>query len=383
LKIVIAPDSFKGSVSAIEAAQAMERGVKRYFPHAETIKVPIADGGEGTMESLIMATGGRKVEVQVTGPLGQIVDAAYGVLPSGNVAVIEMAQASGLTLIAADDRNPLVTTTYGTGELIKKALDDGCRSFILALGGSATNDGGAGMLQALGLHLLDDSDNEVGWGGAHLEHIKSIDRRDWDARIAESQFLIATDVQNPLLGSMGATYIYGPQKGVTPNLLEQLEKSMTSWADLIEQTNGVRLHELAGAGAAGGLGGAFLAFFPTTIQRGIDVVIEYTGIHTHLRGADLVITGEGQIDAQTASGKTPMGIAQEAQKYHVPTIAIAGSVGKDIDKLYEYGIQAVFSIMNGPMTLQQAMDDAAELIESTTAQVIRTAYIRSEGRTNG
>lgn len=361
----------------------MERGVKRCFPHAETIKVPIADGGEGTMDSLVMATGGRKIEVQVTGPLGQIVDAAYGLLPSGNVAVIEMAQASGLTLIAADARNPLVTTTYGTGELIKKALDDGCRSFILALGGSATNDGGAGMLQALGLHLLDDSGNEVGWGGAQLEHIKSIDDRDWDARIAESQFLIATDVQNPLLGSLGATYIYGPQKGVTADLLEQLEMSMTAWADLIEQTNGVRLHELAGAGAAGGLCGAFLAFFPTTMQRGIDVVIQYTGIHTHLAGADLVITGEGQIDAQTASGKTPMGIAQEAQKYNVPTIALAGSVGKGIEKLYDCGIQAVFSIMNGPMTLQQAMDDAAELIELTTDQVLRTVYLKSERRING
>lgn len=379
MKIIIAPDSFKGSISAIEAAEAIERGIKRSFPQAETIKAPIADGGEGTMDSLIMAAGGHKVEVQVIGPLGQIVDAAYGVLPSGNVAVIEMAQASGLTLIAADERNPLVATTYGTGELIKKALDDGCRSFILALGGSATNDGGAGMLQALGMHLLDESGNEVGWGGAQLAYIKSIDDRDWDTRIAESQFLIATDVQNPLLGLMGATHIYGPQKGVTPDLLEQLEMNMTAWADLIEQTNGVRLHELAGAGAAGGIGGAFLGFFPASIQRGIDVVIQYTGIHTHLAGADLVITGEGQIDAQTASGKTPMGIAQEAQKYNVPTIAIAGSVGNGIDKLYEYGIQAVFSIVNGPMTLQQAMDAAAELIESTTEQVIRTIYLRSEG----
>jgi glycerate kinase len=375
VKIVIAPDSFKGSISAMEAAQAMERGVKRCFPNAETIKVPIADGGEGTMDSLVMSTGGRKRAVQVTGPLGQNIDAAYGVLPDGQVAVIEMAQASGLTLIAADDRNPLVATTYGTGELIKKALDDGCRSFILALGGSATNDGGAGMLQALGLHLLDEAGDEIGWGGGHLARVRSIDDRDWDTRIAESQFLIATDVQNPLIGRTGATYIYGPQKGVTPHLLDQLEEGMTVWADLIEQTNGVRLHELAGAGAAGGLCGAFLAFFPATIQRGIDVVIEYTGINSHLVGADLVITGEGQIDAQTASGKTPMGIAQAAQQHDVPTIAIAGSVGKGIDTLYDYGIQAVFSIVNGPMTLEQAMNDAAQLIDSTTEQVVRTVFM--------
>jgi glycerate kinase len=380
VKIVIAPDSFKGSISAAEAATAIERGIKHCFPQAETIKIPIADGGEGTMDSLVMATGGRKVEVRVTGPLGQYVDAAYGLLQSGNVAVIEMAQASGLTLITSDERSPLTATTYGTGELIKKALDDGCRSFILALGGSATNDGGAGMLQALGMHLLDDAGNEVAWGGGQLKHIQTIDARNWDARIAESQFLIASDVQNPLLGPNGATYIYGPQKGVTPEMLELLEENMTAWANLIQQTNGAKVHELAGAGAAGGLCGAFLAFFPTTIKRGIDVVIQYTGIHTHLDGADLVITGEGQIDAQTASGKTPMGIAQEAQKYNVPTIALAGSVGQGIDILYEHGIMAVFSIMNGPMTLQQAMDNAAALIESTTEQVMRSVYLRSGGR---
>ena len=380
MKIVIAPDSFKGSISAIEAAEAIERGVKRCFPQAETIKVPIADGGEGTMDSLVMASGGRKIYTQVTGPLGIPVDAAYGLLQSGNVAVIEMAQASGLTLIDSNERNPLVATTFGTGELIKQALDDGVRSFILTLGGSATNDGGAGMLQALGMRLLDDAGNEVGWGGGQLSEIRTIDDRDWDPRIAESQFLIATDVQNPLLGPEGATHIYGPQKGVTPHILEQLEQNMTAWADLIEQTNGARLHELAGAGAAGGLGGAFLAFFPTRIRRGIDVVIEYTGIHVHLNGADLVITGEGQIDQQTASGKTPMGIAQEAQKYNVPTIALAGSVGEGIDKLYAHGIKAVFSIMSGPMSLQEAMDNAAVLIESTTEQVIRSVYLLQEGR---
>jgi glycerate kinase len=378
VKIVIAPDSFKGSISAIEAAEAIERGVKRCFPQAETIKVPIADGGEGTMDCLLKSSGGQKVQEQVTGPLGQLVTAEYGILHSGNIAIIEVAQASGITLISKEKRNPLNATTFGTGELIKKALDDGCRHFILALGGSATNDGGAGMLQALGMRLLDEQGKEVGWGGANLKQIHSIDDSSWDPRIAESQFLIASDVQSPLIGPEGATHIFGPQKGATQEMIEQLEHNMIAWADLIEQKTGIRLHHMAGAGAAGGICGAFLAFFPVTIKRGIDVVIEYTGIHESLKGADLVITGEGQIDEQTASGKTPMGIAQEAQKHNVPTIALAGSVGNGIDKLYQHGIKAVFSIVNSPMTLKEAMDQAAPLLEYTTEQVIRSIYLFSK-----
>ncbi len=375
MKIVIAPDSFKGSLSALEAAEAIERGIKLSIPHAETIKVPIADGGEGTLDSLITSLNGQKVDLQVTGPLGLPVKAQYGVIPRGQLAIIEMAQASGITLISRNERNPLIATTYGTGELIKKALDDGCRQFIIALGGSATNDGGAGMLQALGMRLLDKSGNEVHRGGGHLHEIHTIDQGGWDSRIAESQFLIASDVQNPMVGLHGATHVFGPQKGATPDIVEQLEQSMIEWADLIEQHTGVRLHEYPGAGAAGGICGAFLAFFPATIKRGIDVVLEYTRIHQYLADADLVITGEGQIDEQTASGKTPMGIAQAAHRYGIPTIAFAGSVGKGTEKLRPYGIQAVFSIVNAPMTLDQAMNQASALLEYTAEQVMRTTMI--------
>ncbi|PZE20152.1 glycerate kinase [Paenibacillus xerothermodurans] len=373
MKIIIAPDSFKGSISAADAAGAIEKGIKRFLPEAVTVLVPVADGGEGTMDSLIGAAGGRKVAASVTGPLGAPVDAAYGLLgPDYRVAIVEMAAASGLCLITPEQRDPLNATTFGTGELIKQALAAGCREFILALGGSATNDGGAGMLEALGVRLLDAAGQPVARGGGSLSRIATIDATVLDPRIAESRFLIATDVQNPLLGPHGASHVFGPQKGATPSIVDELERNMAVWADLIEAHTGVRVHEMPGAGAAGGIGAAFLAFFPTTIRRGIDVVIQYSRLHEHLRDADLVITGEGQIDYQTASGKTPMGIAQEANKYNVPTIALAGSVGAGIDALYDVGIRSVHSIAGGPLSLQEAMARAAELLEATAEQVLRT-----------
>lgn len=372
MKIIIAPDSFKGSLSAIAAAEAIERGIKRYMPHAETVKIPMADGGEGTLDSLITAANGKKLHVSVTGPLGTSVDAMYGIIEPHSTAVIEMASASGICLLTTDQLNPLLTTTYGTGELIKHALDAGCRNFILAIGGSATNDGGSGMLQALGMQLLDSSGESVGKGGAALQYISVITDHNFDKRIAESQFLLACDVQNPFIGPNGATHVYGPQKGATLEMIEQLDTYMASWADVIAEKTGINVHEMPGAGAAGGIGGAFLAFFPVKMKRGIDVVIEYSRLGEHLTDADLVITGEGQIDAQTASGKTPMGVAQEALKYHVPTIALAGSVGSGIDKLYPYGILSVHSIINSPMSLQAAIENAAELLEQCTEQVIRT-----------
>ena len=388
MKIIIAPDSFKGSLSSEKAAEAIERGIKRCLPEAETVKIPIADGGEGTLESLIAATGGQKVPVRVTGPLGEPVDAEYGVIGgagagqesgeggdagSGRIAVIEMAKASGIVLVPADRLNPLKASTFGTGELIRHALNAGYRRFILALGGSATNDGGAGMLQALGMRLIGRDGKEIapGAGGGALAGIAAIDAADFDPRIAEARFVIASDVQNPLIGPAGATHIFGPQKGATPEMLEILERGMTNWADLIERTTGVRLHDRPGAGAAGGISGAFMAFFPAETRRGIDVVIEYANMRYHLQGADLVITGEGRIDHQTASGKTPMGIAQEAGKFGVPTIALAGAVGDGIEPLYAEGIQAVFSIVRGPMSLGEAMEKAPELIEQTAEQIMR------------
>ncbi|SFL94248.1 glycerate kinase [Paenibacillus sp. 1_12] len=374
MKIIIAPDSFKGSISASNAAQAIERGIKRFMPQAQTVLVPVADGGEGTLDCLIAAVGGVKLSASVTGPLGAPVTAEYGLLEPDQTAVIEMATASGLYLIPSAERNPLLATTYGTGELIRHALDAGCRSFLLALGGSATNDGGAGMLQALGMRLLDSAGNSVGFGGGALDRIAMIDDSGWDPRIAESRFLIASDVQNPFIGPNGASRVFGPQKGATPEMVEQLELNLSAWADLIAVKTGKRVHELPGAGAAGGISGAFLAFFPASIKRGIDIVIEYSHLNDHLQAADLVITGEGQIDFQTASGKTPMGIAQEAQKFGVPTICLAGSVGKGIEALYEVGITSVHSIVTGPMSLQEAMSRASELLELTAEQVIRSFH---------
>jgi len=375
LKIVIAPDSFKGSISAMDAAKAIEKGVKRAGANIETVLIPVADGGEGTLESLVAATGGRKVPLEVVGPLGLPVQAEYGWLGDGKTCVIEMASASGLCLVPDEQKNPLLTTTFGTGELIRSALDEGCRQFILAIGGSATNDGGIGMLQALGLKLLDASGKRVGHSGGELDKIASIDDTDWDSRIAESTFLIASDVQNPFIGKQGASHVFGPQKGATPEMVELLDQYMTHWADVVEEKTGVHLHDLPGAGAAGGIGGAFQAFFPATMRRGIDIVIEFTGLRQALEGADAVITGEGQIDFQTASGKTPMGIAQEAQRVGIPAFVLAGSIGRGIEELYQYGITSIHSIVSGPMSLEESMNRSAELLAGRAEQVIRTYQV--------
>jgi glycerate 2-kinase len=374
MKIVIAPDSFKGSLNAVEAAKAIETGVHKAHPYANTLCLPVADGGEGTLDTLVAATNGQKIPVLVTGPLGQKVEAEYGVLGDGKTCVIEMANASGISLIPREELNPLKATTFGTGELIKQAVDDGFRSFILALGGSATNDGGAGMLQALGLSLLDEQGNQISTGGAELAKIRSINVSDFDERIQDCQFLIASDVENPFIGPNGASHVFGPQKGATPEMVLLLDACLAHWADEVEKVTGVHLHDLPGAGAAGGIGGAFQAFFPSRLRRGIDVVIEYTNLHSALEGADLVITGEGQVDFQTASGKTPMGVAQAALSKNIPTVILAGSVGKGIEELYQYGIVSVNSIINKPMDLKEAMENAGELLEQATEQVVRSFF---------
>ena len=372
MKIVIAPDSFKGSLTALEAAKAIERGIINAIQHAATVLVPVADGGEGTMESLVAATNGHKVELEVKGPLLDPVHAAYGILGDQETCVIEMASASGLCLIDSARLNPMAATTFGTGRLIKKALDNGCNKFILAIGGSATNDGGIGMLQALGMKLLDVNGKPVGYGGSELERIVEIDDQEFDSRIANCEFLIATDVQNPLVGENGASHVFGPQKGATPKMVEILDNNLRKWADLVELKTGIRLHDMPGAGAAGGIGGAFQAFFPSKTQRGIDLVIEYSGLRNHLADADCVFTGEGQIDFQTASGKTPMGVAEAAKPKGIPVFAITGSIGRGIDVLYEHGITSVQSIVNAPMTLQEAIANAAILLEQAAEQVMRT-----------
>lgn len=374
MKIVIAPDSFKGSLSALNAAQAIERGIKKVSSDIDTVLIPVADGGEGTMESLVLATNGKMVKVEVKGPLCDPVQAAYGVLGDQETCVIEMASASGLCLVESSKLNPMVATTFGTGQLIKKALDDGYKKFILAIGGSATNDGGAGMLQALGLKLLDRKGESIGFGGGELGRIDRIDDSQFDPRISQAEFIIATDVQNPLIGVNGATSVFGPQKGATQEMIHILDNYLEHWADLVEYKTGIRLHDRPGAGAAGGIGGAFQAFFPANTKRGIDIVIECSKLTEHLAGAEFVFTGEGKIDYQTAFGKTPIGVAQAAKRCGLPVFVLTGSIGQGIDNLYDFGITSIHSIIQSPMSLEEAIQSADRLLEQAAEQVTRTYF---------
>lgn len=377
MKVIIAPDSFKGSLGAIEVANSINKGVINAYSDAETVLLPVADGGEGTLETLVSATDGEMREISVVGPIGNKVKATYGILGDGETCVIEMACASGLTLVPEGKLSPLDATTFGTGQLIKQALDDGFSSFIVALGGSATNDGGAGMLQALGVKILDKKGKEIGYGGGNLENIDRVDINSFDKRLKNSKFMIASDVQNPLIGFNGASHIFGPQKGATPEVVKILDENITHWANKVAEVTEVFLHDLPGAGAAGGIGGAFQAFFPAEMKRGIDVVLDYIKLDEYLLHADLVITGEGQVDHQTASGKTPLGVAQAAKKKQVPTIILAGSVGEDIEVLYDFGVVSVNSIIDKPMTLNESMNHAAQLLEKSTEQIVRSYFYRS------
>lgn len=369
MKIVIAPDSFKESLTALEAAEAIERGFKKIFPDAHYVKVPMADGGEGTVQSLVDATGGKIIYKKVTGPLGQPVDAFFGILGNKTTAVIEMAAASGLHLVPTDQRNPLLTTTRGTGELILAALDHGINHIIIGLGGSATNDGGAGMAKALGVKLLDNQGMEIGEGGGSLCDLASINIAELDSRLAHTKIDIACDVDNPLIGEKGASAIFGPQKGATPEMVAVLDKNLSHYAAIIEQKLGKRINDVLGAGAAGGLGGGLLAFLPSEMKRGIEIVIEATGLSRIIEDADLVITGEGKIDGQTIFGKTPIGVAKEAEKYRIPVVGIAGMVADDSEIVHEHGIDAVFSIVPGIISLEDALKHAEEYVEKTAANI--------------
>jgi len=371
MKIVIAPDSFKGSLTAKQAGEAIAAGVRRALPEGEIVIKPMADGGEGTLQCLVDATDGKLLQTTVKNPLGREISAEFGILGDGVTCVIEMAAASGLYLIAAEERNPLLTTTYGFGQLIRAGLDLGCRRFILGIGGSATNDGGAGMLQALGFRLLDQNGQELAFGGGALAKLRRIDRSQADARLADCQFTIACDVTNPFVGPNGASYVFGPQKGASPEMVQQLDDHLRHFADLIHATQGIALHDLAGTGAAGGVAGVLLAFLRGRLQSGIQIVRETTKLAEAMTGADLVFTGEGQVDFQTAQGKTPCGVAQLAKQYGIPVIVLAGSIGKGIDALHQEGVTAVLSIANKPMTLEQSMEQAAELLEQAAEQAVR------------
>ena len=375
MKIVIAPDSFKGSLTALQVAEAMEIGLRRVFPDAAIEKVPMADGGEGTVQSLVDATSGEILTTQVLDPLGNRIDAQYGVLGDGITAVIEMAAASGLTLVPPDKRDPRVTTTYGTGELIRAALAHGCRKLIIGIGGSATNDGGAGMAQALGAKLLTANGEQIQSGGGALAALSSIDLSELDPRIAETVTVVACDVNNPLTGKQGASHVYGPQKGATPEMIEALDANLAHFDKIVQRDLSKSVGSVPGAGAAGGLGAGLMAFLNASLKSGIDIVTEAAQLSKQFVGADLVITGEGQINFQTVFGKTPVGVANVAKKHNLPVIAIAGSIADNSDGVYDAGIDAMIDIVPEPMSLETAIENATTLIETAAERAGRMVAI--------
>jgi glycerate kinase len=369
MKIVIAPDSYKESLTAMEVAQSIEKGFKQIFADAEVIKLPMADGGEGTVQSLVDATGGTIETVTVSGPLRQPVEGFFGLLGDGSTAIIEMAAASGIHLVTPNERNPLKTTTFGTGELIKAALDRGVEHIIVGIGGSATNDGGIGMAQSLGARFLDGRGQELAQGGGELAKLASIDLSNLDARLNRIKLEVACDVDNPLCGPAGASHIFGPQKGATPDMVKLLDANLSHYADVIKQTNGREVKTISGAGAAGGLGAAFLGLFNATLRPGIQIVVDAVKLNEIVKDADLVITGEGRIDSQTIHGKTPIGVARTAKRYDIPVIAIAGSTAKDCAIVHKHGIDAVYSVVLGATDLPTALKEAAFNVEMTSRNV--------------
>jgi glycerate 2-kinase len=363
MKIIIAPDSFKESLTAAEVSQAIEKGFKSIFPSAEYVKLPMADGGEGTVQALVYATGGKVISKIVTGPLGEPITSFFGILGDGKTAIIEMAAAAGLDQMPKEKRNPLITTSYGVGELILEALNHKVEKIIIGLGGSATNDAGAGMLQALGVSFLTEEGNEIGLGGGELRKIRTIDISGLDRRLKSISFEVACDVDTPMVGQKGASAIFGPQKGATPEMVVLLDNCLDYFADCIQQTLGKDIRNLPGTGAAGGLGGGIIAFLQAELKSGIDIVIEAARLLEHLADADLVITGEGKIDHQTIFGKTPIGVAKAAKKYNLPVIAIAGQLGFDSNAVKNHGIDALFSIVPGVVGLDAALKNAGQYVE--------------------
>lgn len=371
MKFVLAPDSFKESMTAKNAALAMKKGIKKVFPDAECVIVPMADGGEGTVESLVSFSNGEMIKTEVIGPLGNKVIAEYGLLGEEQTAVIEMASASGLGLIKLEDRNPLLATTYGTGQLIKDALDKGVSRFLIGIGGSATNDGGMGMLQALGVSFKDRNGDELPFGGGALEQLHSIDMSGLDERLKTAQIDVACDVTNPLVGENGASAIFGPQKGASPEMVNMLDRNLAHFADVIKIQLGQDIAHIEGAGAAGGLGAGLMAFLHARLKKGIDLVIEYTSLEEKVKGADFCFTGEGSIDGQTLFGKTPYGVAKIAKKHSVPVIAFAGRIGDGVDPLYNNGFHALIGILKGVTSLEEALQFGEENLAFASENICR------------
>lgn len=371
MKIVIAPDSFKESLTALEVAEVIETGFKHIFPNADYLKVPMADGGEGSVQSLIDATQGSLVDVEVTAPLGNKTVAFLGISGDKQTAFIEMAAASGLHLVPFSERNPLKTTSYGTGELIKKALDLGVKKILLGIGGSATNDGGVGMLQALGVSFKDSQGNEIGFGGEQLLNIATISTENSDSRLANIIFEVACDVNNPLCGEQGASAVFGPQKGATPEMVQTLDAALAHFADVVQAELGVDIAQKSGAGAAGGMGGGLLLLPNAQLKAGVQIIIEATDLAEKVRDADLVITGEGRMDAQSIAGKTPVGVAKTAKLFGKPVVAIVGCLREDYNVVYQHGIDAVFPIIRNLGSLEETLAKGRENLISTAENVAR------------
>ena len=378
MKIVLAPDSFKGNLTSLQVATAFEKGIKRVIPNANCIKVPMADGGEGTVQSLVDATGGKFIRKKVTGPAGKLVSARYGILADGETAVIEVAEASGLPDVeGTKDKNPMETTTYGTGQLMMDAINKGATHIILGLGGSATVDGGVGMAQALGIKFLDKKGNEIkelGAGGM-LHKIANIDMSGVESKVKRVKVTVASDVDNPLCGKKGAANVFGPQKGATPAMVKKLDANLKHFAGVIKKDLRKDVMKLKGAGAAGGLGAGLVAFTGAKLKSGVDIVVEATGLANHIKGADLVLTGEGRVDFQTAFGKTPSGVAKAARKQKVQTVAIGGGITDDARGVFEHGIDGLASACARDMSLQEAMSNSKVHLANAAERVIRLILI--------
>jgi glycerate kinase len=371
MRILIAPDSFKNALSALEVARSLRAGLQKAFQDAEFEILPMADGGEGTVEALIDATRGQIIKTPVHDPLMRPIESTFGITGDGVTAVIEMASASGIQLITSEERNPWITTTFGTGELIHAALDKGCRDIILGIGGSATNDCGMGMATALGVKFLDQDGNLVVQGGGMLAEITRIDMSGLDDRIRETKIMVACDVTNPLTGPDGASHVYGPQKGADTEMVKQLDSNLDKFSGVITEQLGKKVGNIPGAGAAGGLGAGLIAFLDGELVEGVPVIAAKTGLDEAAAKADIVITGEGGIDFQTQFGKTPYGVAQVAKKHGKPVIAFAGTIGKGVDELYSKGIDAVVSILDSPMSLEEAIRETPILLEAAGERIGR------------
>lgn len=371
MQLIIAPDKFKGSMSAPEAAERIKKAAANVLPGAKLVLLPLSDGGEGLVDSLAGRNRDNLQTSTVTGPLGKPVEAVWGLTDEGNTSVIEMAAASGLHLIPEAERNPFFTSTYGTGELIKASLDHGCSRLIIGIGGSATNDGGAGMAQALGAKFYDRFGKELETGGVALEKLEKIDISGLDPRLRQVETLVACDVNNPLTGENGAAYVYGPQKGATPEMVEQLDRALQNYARVIKKDLGLEVNEIPGSGAAGGLGAGLITFLGAELRSGIELVLDALKIDQYLPGTDLLITGEGKLDGQSAHGKAPVGVARRAAKYNVPVIALAGSLEGDLDVFHREGITACFAVADGPLSLEESISRGPELLEIKSAEALR------------